>query len=234
MNKAVIASACRTPIGKFLGSLKGFSAPDLGAIAVKEAVRRAGIGPEEVGEVFMGNVLSAGLGQNPARQAALKAGLPVTVPATTINKVCGSGLKAVVLAAQAVRLGDHEAVVAGGMESMSNAPYLVPGGSAREGFRLGHGELVDSMIKDGLWDVYENHTDVRRGGLRNTASLPGAGRYALDSHRKATPPSTPAASCGDCAGRDPSATAGGFDTDESPRRDTSIGAQACRRSDCGR
>jgi acetyl-CoA C-acetyltransferase len=122
MSKAVIASACRTPIGKFLGSLKGLQATDLGALVVRESATRAGIRPEDVEEVIMGNVLSAGLGQNPARQAAMKAGLPVTVPALTVNKVCGSGLKAVSLAAQAIRAGDHQIVVAGGMESMSNAP----------------------------------------------------------------------------------------------------------------
>ncbi len=154
MSKAVIVSACRTPLGRFLGSLKVFQAPELGAIVVKEAVARAGIHPDDVEEVIMGNVLSAGLGQNPGRQAAIKAGLPVTIPAFTLNKVCGSGLKAVSLAAQAIRAGDHQLIVAGGMESMSNSPYLLKGG--REGLRLGHGELVDSMISDGLWDVYEN------------------------------------------------------------------------------
>src|SRR5207249_10837909 len=150
MNKAVIVSACRTAVGKFLGALKGFPAPELGALVVREAVARAGIRADDVDEVIMGNVLSAGLGQNPARQAALKGGLPVTVPALTVNKVCGSGLRAASLAAQAIRLGDHDVVVAGGMESMSNAPFLVRG--ARDGLRLGHGELVDSMIKDGLWE----------------------------------------------------------------------------------
>src|SRR5712692_11694277 len=126
MKNAMIASACRTPVGKFLGSLKGFAATELGAVVVREAVRRAGVRADEIDEVIMGNVLTAGLGQNPARQAALKGGLPVTVPALTINKVCGSGLKAVMLAAQAIRASDDEAIVAGGMESMSNAPYLVP------------------------------------------------------------------------------------------------------------
>src|SRR5262245_26138908 len=154
MMKAVIVGACRTPIGKFLGSLKGLQAPELGALVVREALARAGTGPGDVEDVIMGNVLSAGLGQNPARQAALKAGLPVQVPALTINKVCGSGLKAVALAAQAIRAGDHQVMVAGGMESMSNAPYLIKG--AREGFRLGHGEMVDAMIHDGLWEAYEN------------------------------------------------------------------------------
>src|SRR5689334_17608945 len=144
--EAVIISAARTPVGKFLGSLKDFSATDLGAIAVREAVRRARVPPEDVDEVIMGCVIQAGLGQNPARQAALRGGLPSTVSAVTVNKVCGSGLKAVMMAAQGVMLGDSEMVVAGGMESMSNAPYLVP--KAREGYRLGNGELIDAMIHD--------------------------------------------------------------------------------------
>src|SRR3989449_10387057 len=136
MSKAVIVSACRTPIGKFLGSLKGLQATDLGALVVQESVTRAGIRPEDVEDVIMGNVLSAGLGQNPARQAAMKAGLPVTVPAVTGNKVCGSGLKAVSLAAQAIRAGDHHVIVAGGMEAMSH-PALPPKGG-RGGLRVGH------------------------------------------------------------------------------------------------
>ena len=152
LNEAVIISAARTPVGKFLGSLKGFTAPELGAIAVRESVKRAGIKPEEVDEVIMGCVIQAGLGQNPARQAALRGGLSPSVAAVTVNKVCGSGLKAVMMAAQAVKLGDSEMVVAGGMESMSNAPYLMT--KAREGYRLGNGELVDSMINDGLWCAF--------------------------------------------------------------------------------
>jgi len=155
LNEAVIISATRTPVGKFLGSLKGFSAPQLGAIVVRESVKRAGVKPEDVDEVIMGCVIQAGLGQNPARQAALHGGLPNTVSAVTVNKVCGSGLKAVMMAAQGVRLGDVDIVVAGGMESMSNAPYLIP--KAREGYRLGNGELVDSMINDGLWCAFENY-----------------------------------------------------------------------------
>src|SRR5262245_4694185 len=145
--EAVIISAVRTPVGKFLGSLKGFSATQLGSIVVRESVKRAGIKPEEVDEVIMGCVIQAGLGQNPARQAALNGGVPATVSAVTVNKVCGSGLKAVMMAAQGIQLGDTEVVVAGGMESMSNAPYLLP--KAREGYRMGNGELVDSMISDG-------------------------------------------------------------------------------------
>ncbi|MEK7798768.1 MAG: beta-ketoacyl synthase N-terminal-like domain-containing protein, partial [Acidobacteriota bacterium] len=186
MKKAVIVSACRTPVGKFLGSLKGFQATDLGALSVKEAVRRADLRPEQVDEVIMGNVLSAGLGQNPARQAALKGGLPVTVPALTVNKVCGSGLKAVALAAQAIKAGDHEVIVAGGMESMSNAPFLVRG--AREGLRLGHGELVDAMVHDGLWDVYENfHMGCCGEAVAEKYEIPRQAQdeYALGSHRKA-------------------------------------------------
>ncbi|MCG3119169.1 MAG: Acetyl-CoA acetyltransferase [bacterium] len=152
--EVVIAGACRTPIGAFQGALASLSASELGAIAVKEAVQRAGIDPKKVDEVIMGCVLPAGVGQAPARQAALKAGLPVDVTCMTINKVCGSGLKAVMLAAQAITVGDADVIVAGGMESMSNSPYLLS--KARDGYRLGHGELIDSMIKDGLWDVYNN------------------------------------------------------------------------------
>jgi acetyl-CoA C-acetyltransferase len=154
VKEVVIASACRTPIGKFQGGLASFSAPQLGALAVAEAIRRAGIPAAAVEEVILGNVLTAGLGQNPARQAAIRAGVPNTVPAFTVNKVCGSGLKAVMLAAQAIRAGDADLIVAGGQESMTNAPYLLP--EARAGVRLGHGKLVDSMIQDGLWDVYND------------------------------------------------------------------------------
>ncbi|MBM3773076.1 MAG: acetyl-CoA C-acetyltransferase [Acidimicrobiia bacterium] len=150
---AVIVGAARTPTGKFLGTLKSFTAPQLGALVVAEAVRRAGIDTAIVDECIMGNVVSAGLGQNPARQAALKGGLADHVAALTINKVCGSGLKAVMLAAQGVAVGDIETAVAGGMESMSNCPYLLP--RAREGWRLGNGELVDTMINDGLWCAFE-------------------------------------------------------------------------------
>ncbi|MCH7618393.1 MAG: thiolase family protein [Candidatus Marinimicrobia bacterium] len=150
----VIAAACRTPIGSFNGSLSSLSAPELGSVVVRETVRRAGIKPESVEEVIMGCVLPAGVGQAPARQAALYADLPNSVQCTTVNKVCGSGMKAVMLAAQAIRAGDANVIVAGGMESMSNAPYLLK--KAREGYRLGHGELIDSMVTDGLWDVYND------------------------------------------------------------------------------
>ncbi len=149
-----IISGVRTPIGSFLGTLSTLSAPKLGAIAIREAVKRAGIDPSEVSEVYMGNVLTAAVGQAPARQAAIFAGLPDSVSCTTIGKVCGSGLKAVMLGAQAIGTGDADMVVAGGMESMSNAPYAVP--KLREGLRLGNGELIDTMVHDGLWDVYNN------------------------------------------------------------------------------
>src|SRR6202521_6254386 len=149
IREAVIISAVRTPVGKFLGALKSLKATELRAIVVREAVKRAGVSPEDVDEVIMGCVIRAGLGQNPARQAALFGGLPNTVSAVTVNKVCGSGLKAIMMAAQGVQLGDTEIVVAGGMESMSNAPYLIP--KAREGYRMGNGLIIDTAIQDGLW-----------------------------------------------------------------------------------
>lgn len=152
MREAVIVSAVRTPVGKFQGSLQSFSAPQLGALTVREAVRRANIDPALVNECVMGCVLQAGLGQSPARQAAIFAGLPPEASALTVNQVCGSGLRAVALAAQSVQLGNADFVVAGGMESMTNAPYLLP--QARSGYRMGNGALVDSMVNDGLWDVY--------------------------------------------------------------------------------
>ncbi len=155
MRNVVIVSAARTPIGAFQGSLKSLTAPQLGAIAIREAVRRAGITPDRVSEVIMGNVLTAGVGQAPARQAALFAGLPVSVPCMTINKVCGSGLKSVMLGAQAIMAGDADVVVAGGQESMSNTPYVLD--KARSGYGFGHATLVDAMIKDGLWDVYHDY-----------------------------------------------------------------------------
>src|SRR6266550_1431845 len=153
MRDSVIVSAVRTPTGKFLGALKSLSATQLGALVVGEAVRRAAIDPGIVDECIMGNVVSAGLGQNPARQAALNGGLPDHVAALTVNKVCGSGLKAVMLADQAIRTGDIDVAVAGGMESMSNCPYLLP--RVREGLRMGNAEIVDSMIRDGLWCAFE-------------------------------------------------------------------------------
>jgi acetyl-CoA C-acetyltransferase len=154
MAQAVIASAVRTPIGSFNGALAPVPAPALGAVAVEEAIRRAGIDPGGVDEVVMGNVLQAGLGQNPARQAALRAGIPDSVPCTTVNMVCGSGLKAVAMAAQAIAAGDAEVVVAGGMENMSAAPHLLP--AARAGYRMGDATVVDSMVRDGLWCAIED------------------------------------------------------------------------------
>ena len=186
LNEAVIIGAARTPVGKFLGTLKGFSAPELGAIVVRESVKRADVNPEDVDEVIMGCVIQAGLGQNPARQAALKGGLPSTVSAVTVNKVCGSGLKAVMMAAQGVQLGDTDIVVAGGMESMSNAPYLIPKG--REGYRLGNGELVDAMINDGLWCAFENYHMGCTGEIVADEYKIGRGEqdeFAMNSHRKA-------------------------------------------------
>jgi acetyl-CoA C-acetyltransferase len=186
LNEAVIISAARTPVGKFLGSLKGFSATQLGAIVVRESVKRAGIKPENVDEVIMGCVIQAGLGQNPARQAALNGGLSSTVAAVTVNKVCGSGLKAVMMAAQGIQLGDSEMVVAGGMESMSNAPYLLP--RAREGYRLGNGELIDAMINDGLWCAFENYHMGCTGEVVADEYKIGRAEqdeFATNSHRKA-------------------------------------------------
>ena len=183
---AVILSAVRTPVGKFQGGLASFSAPQLGAKVVAEAVRRAGIEPRAVDEVIMGNVIQAGLGQNPARQAALGGGLDPRVAAMTINKVCGSGLKSVALAAQGVMLGESDYVVAGGMESMSNCPYLLPG--ARNGYRIGNGELVDSMIHDGLWEVYENfHMGVAAELVaeKYKISRQEQDQFTLESHQRA-------------------------------------------------
>jgi len=186
MPEAVIVSAVRTPIGRFQGGLSSLRAPELGAIAIREAVARAGIDPKLVQEVLFGHVLQAGVGQNPARQAARGAGLPDEIGSVTINKVCGSGLKAVMLAAQAIRAGDAEVLVAGGMESMSRAPYLLP--EAREGVRLGHGKLIDAMVWDGLWDVYN---DFHMGmTAEKVAEKYAIGReaqdeFAVGSHRKA-------------------------------------------------
>ena len=184
--EAVIISAVRTPVGKLQGSLKGFKATDLGALVVRESVRRAEIQPEQVDEVIMGCVIQAGLGQNPARQAALRGGLPVAVSAVTVNKVCGSGLKSVMMAAQGIQLGDTEIVVAGGMESMTNAPYLLP--QARQGYRLGNGVLVDAMINDGLWDAYNDYHMGCTGEVvaeRFNVSRAEQDDYALNSHLKA-------------------------------------------------
>jgi acetyl-CoA C-acetyltransferase len=186
MRDSVIVAAVRTPTGKFLGALKGFTATQLGALVVAEAVRRAGIDPQIVDECIMGNVVSAGLGQNPARQAALNGGLPDHVAALTINKVCGSGLKAVMLADQGIKAGDIDVAIAGGMESMSNAPYLLP--RVRDGLRMGNGEVVDSMINDGLWCAFEQCHMGNSGEV--VAEHYKVGRaaqdeYAVRSHQKA-------------------------------------------------
>ncbi|MFQ5767504.1 MAG: thiolase family protein [Acidobacteriota bacterium] len=187
MQEAVILSAVRTPIGRFLGGLSRHPAPRLGSLVVAEAVQRAGLSPDQVDEVIMGHVVSAGVGQNPARQAALGAGLPPAVAAVTINKVCGSGLKAVMLATQAIQVGDQRIVVAGGMESMSRAPFLVE--RARSGYRLGHGTLVDSVIRDGLWDVYEDYhmgCTAEVVAAEYKVSREAQDEWALESHRRAT------------------------------------------------
>ena len=186
MKESVIVSAVRTPTGKFLGVLKDFTAPQLGALVVREAVARAGIDPALVDECIMGNVLQAGSGQNPARQAALNGGLNDRVAAMTINKVCGSGLKAVMLAAQGIATGDIEIAVAGGMESMSNAPYLLP--RVREGLRMGNGKLVDSVINDGLWCSFEEcHMGMSGEVVAEKYHVARAeqDRYAAESHRRA-------------------------------------------------
>jgi len=186
MQEAVIVSAVRTPTGKFLGGLKDLSATQLGALVVAEAVRRAGIDPATVEECIMGNVVSAGLGQAPARQAALRGGLSNDVAALTINKVCGSGLKAVMLAQQAIAVGDSEVIVAGGMESMSNCPYLLE--RAREGLRMGHGQVIDSMINDGLWCSFEQCHMGNAGEVVAEEwhiDRECQDRYAVESHRRA-------------------------------------------------
>ena len=186
MNEAVIVAAARTPVGTFGGGLAEVPAVKLGAIAIAEAMRRAKVAPEDVDEVLMGNVLAAGLGMNPARQAARLADIPVSVPATTVNKVCGSGLKTVSLAAQAVALGDAEVVVAGGMESMSGAPYLLP--KARFGYRMGHDALVDSMIQDGLWCVLTDcHMGVTAENVAGDFEISRADQdaFAVASQQKA-------------------------------------------------
>lgn len=186
MQDVVIVSAVRTAVGKFQGALSEMSATQLGSLVVREAVRRAGVKPEEVSECILGCVLPAGLGQNPARQAALGGGLADTVAALTINMVCGSGLKAVALGAQAILLGDAEIVVAGGMESMSNAPYLLPG--ARKGFRMGDAKAVDSMVKDGLWCACDDQHMGMTGELvaeKHSITREQQDAYALESHRRA-------------------------------------------------
>ncbi len=186
MQKVMIVSAVRTPIARFKGKLVSQSATQLGSLVIREAVRRAGISEEAVDEVLMGNVLSAGLGQAPARQAAIGAGLSKRTPCTTLNKVCGSGLKTVMMAAQAIALGDAEIVVAGGMESMSHAPYLLD--RARTGYRLGDGKLIDSLIHDGLWDVYNDfHMGIaaERCAEKYTLSRTELDDFAIESYQRA-------------------------------------------------
>src|SRR5246127_1337498 len=228
MEEVVIVSAARTPVGKFQGVLSGLSATQLGAIAVREAVKRANLDPTQIDECIMGNVISAGLGQNPARQAAIFGGLSPATGAMTTNKVCGSGLKSVALAAQAVQTGNRSIVVAGGMESMTNAPYLLP--QARKGYRLGNAQVIDSMVNDGLWDIYNNYHMGITG--ENVAEKYGITReeqdqFAVNSHRKAVsaikecrfkaqivPVELPARKKGEAPII--------FDKDESPREDTTI------------
>ena len=228
--EAVIISAARTPTGKFQGALKDFSATDLGAIVVRESVRRAGVAVEDVDEVIMGCVVQAGVGQNPARQAALKGGIPFGVSAVTINKVCGSGLKSVMMAAQEVKLGDAGIVVAGGMESMSNAPYLLP--KAREGYRLGNGTLVDAMIHDGLWCAFENYHMGNTGEVvaeRYNVTRAEQDEYALNSHRKAAAAIKAGKFKDEIIAVEIPNKKGApviFDTDESVREDTSLEALA--------
>lgn len=224
----VILSACRTAIGKFAGSLSTLPAPALGGAAIREAVRRSGVDPQGIDEVLMGNVLSAGVGQAPARQASIQAGLPPSVGATTLNKVCGSGLKAVMSAASMIRAGDADLLAAGGMENMNLAPYLLP--QARSGYRLGDGVLVDGLIHDGLWCAFQNtHMGnsaewiARKFGLKREE----LDAFALESHRKAVaaidqgrfraeivPVEVP----------QPRGATLRFEADEAPRRDTSLEA----------
>jgi acetyl-CoA C-acetyltransferase len=227
---AVIVSAVRTPIGRFQGTLTGFSASELGALVIKEAVARAGIVPAQVDEVLMGNVVSAGQGQAPARQAALKAGLPPTVGATTVNKVCGSGMKTVMLAAAMIAAGDGEIFVAGGMESMNNGPYLLT--QARFGYRLGDGKLVDAMVYDGLWCPFENqHMGNAAEWIAREYRLTRAelDEYAYHSHMKAVAAIDAGRFKDEIVTVEVPQRKGEpllFDTDEVPRRDTSLEALA--------
>jgi acetyl-CoA C-acetyltransferase len=228
MKEPVIISAVRTPIGKFQGSLKPFAASQLGAFVVRAAWQRAGLTPSDIDEVIMGNVVSAGLGQNPSRQAALGGGLPSEVAALTINKVCGSGLKAVAIASQAILTGDSNIVVAGGMESMSNTPYILP--KARDGYRLGDGTIVDSMIHDGLWDAFEKFHMGNTGEIvaeKYRVSRERQDEYALNSHRKAVDAIHNGRFQEEIAAIPIPQKRGDtvlFDTDEGPRTDTSMEA----------
>jgi len=224
--EVVILSACRTPSGAFLGSLSGFTAPQLGAVVIKEAIKRSGIAVDKIDEVLMGNVVSAGIGQAPARQAAIFAGVPATVPCTTVNKVCGSGLKTVMFACQAIKAGDADCIVAGGMESMSNCPYVVHG--ARGGFKFGDRKMTDVLILDGLWDSFNNRHMGNNAELtaeKSSISREEQDKYALGSQQKAVA----AIDAGKFKAEivpveipqrkgDPKI----FDTDETPRRDTTL------------
>lgn len=228
MQDVVIVAAARTPIGKFNGAYAGLSATDLGAAAVKAVLARAGIDPASVDECIMGNVVGAGLGQNPARQAAIKGGLPATVGALTLNKVCGSGLKAVMLGATMIRAGEAEVIVAGGMEHMSGAPYLLP--NARHGYRLGNGELVDAMVNDGLWCAFEHQHMGNSAEWIATAqrvTREQQDTFALQSHERAVA----AVDAGRFAAEIAPVTVPGpkgstitVDADEGPRRDTTLQA----------
>ena len=225
-NDVVIISGCRTPIGKFQGGLSDMTATQLGAVVVREAVKRAGIEDlNQVNECIMGNVISAGLGQNPARQAAIFGGLPPQVGAMTINKVCGSGLKAVALGAQAIQTGNSDVVVAGGMESMSNAPYLLP--QARKGYRLGNAQIVDSMVNDGLWDIYNNyHMGITGENVAEKYNITREEQdeYAVNSHRKAVSAMKECRFKAQIVPVEMQSKKGTtvIDKDESPREDTTI------------
>lgn len=226
MKQPVIISAARTPIGKFQGALKPFTAPELGSLAVRAVIERAGLDPAQVDEVIMGCVLQAGLGQNPARQAALKAGLPDKVAALTVNKVCGSGLKAVMLAAQSIALGDNDIIVAGGMESMSNAPYLLP--KARDGYRLGNAEVVDAMVHDGLWCAFDNWHMGETGEVtaeKYQITRHEQDEYAVGSNQKAMAAITEGRFRDEIVPVEIPQRKGApilFDTDEGPRSDSSL------------
>jgi acetyl-CoA C-acetyltransferase len=225
MHYPVILTAVRTPIGRFQGALAPLSATQLGAVVVREAVARATLDPATVDEVVLGNVVSAGLGQNPARQAALRGGLPDRVAAMTINKVCGSGLKAVGLAAQAIQTGDGEVIVAGGMESMSNCPYLLP--TARAGMRMGHQQVIDSMIQDGLWEAFHNcHMGATGEWVAEKYSVTREDQdeFAVNSHRKAIAAQKAGRFAGQIVAVDvplPKGQSARVEKDEGPRDDAS-------------
>jgi len=224
--EVVILSACRTPSGAFLGSLSGFTAPQLGAVVIKEAIKRSGIAVDKIDEVLMGNVVSAGIGQAPARQAAIFAGVPATVPCTTVNKVCGSGLKTVMIACQAIKAGDADCIVAGGMESMSNCPYVVHG--ARGGFKFGDRKMTDVLILDGLWDSFNNRHMGGNAELtaeKSSISREEQDKYAFGSQQKAVTAIDAGKFKAEIVPVEIPQRKGNpiiFDTDETPRRDTSL------------